>query len=107
MNESTTTEVQQATPTRRALFGGLGRGALVVVAALATPLKFAAPAKAHNLDCQLVYASDSYCSYNCWRYAGYHGYAWVSPSGHNWCFECTTGSNCWSGSSLCSEWGHM
>lgn len=107
MNASSLTRLPHIKANRRAVFKGLGRGSLVVVAAMAAPLKSAAPAKAHNLDCHLANNSSSYCSYNCWKYAGYHGYAWTSPSGHNWCFECTTGSNCWSGSFLCSEWGHM
>lgn len=95
-------------PTRRTFLGTLGRGSIALVASLSGMMLRAAPAAGHNLDCGLAKPHNPYCAYNCWRYAGYYSHSWVSPSGHNWCFECTQSPiSCYYGPFLCSQWGHM
>lgn len=95
-------------PTRRGFLGILGRGSVAVVAAFSGMMLRPAPALGHNQDCGLAKPHNPYCAYNCWRYAGYYSNAWVSPSGHNWCFECNQNpSSCYGGAYLCSQWGHM
>ncbi len=96
-------------PTRRTFLGTLRRGSIALVAALSGVMLRPTPAAAHNYDCYLAKPHNPYCAYNCWRYAawGYTSTAWVSPSGHNWCFECAGGPTCYNGPFLCSQWGHM
>lgn len=93
--------------TRRGFLGGVTKASVVVVAAAAGLLRKSGEVVAHDDDCNLWWPHDPYCSYNCWRASGYNSVSWVSRSGHNWCFECTTGETCYDPDFLCSEWGHM
>lgn len=92
---------------RRGFISSAGKVGVFVVATLSGTLTRPDPARAHNDDCDLFYSHNPYCAYNCWRYPGYNSHAWISDSGHNWCFECTTGPTCRDPSYLCSQYGHM
>lgn len=109
MTDQTSLRIREDRPSRRGFLGLCTKVGVAVVAGLSGMLSRQSVVMAHNYDCSLAKPHNPGCAYNCWRYAGsgYHGYAWTSPSGHNWCFECTTGTSCWNGSFLCSEWGHM
>ena len=95
---------------RRKFAGFLTKTALGVVAGVAGLLS-AKPAKAYyNYACCCLAKSPSggYCAYNCWRYAssGYHSTSWnCRDAGITWtCFECASGTSCWSGPWLCSDY---
>ena len=91
---------------RRGFMGWAGRSSLGIAGFFASVLSRPAAVAAHDQDCTLALPHNPNCGYNCWRYSGYSMKYWTSPSGHNYCLECTQSSSCWFGPFLCSQWGH-
>jgi hypothetical protein len=99
-----------ASATRRVAMRRLSLAAMAIVGGVAKLTASADPAWAYTYYCcTLAKPHSPGCMYNCWRYAGYAAYSWTCWYGSTqyWCGECTTGTSCWNGTFLCSEYGQM